>query len=164
MVLDSNHSRAHVEHDLELYSEPVTPGCSSIACDDRMGGYRRVAHRTRFAIDRHGAIEAFPRTHPAACWRSSSPATLAHACWRNRESIPSHDRGRQGVGRIAHQMHLQIALGDEFRDLAGLSWARDDGKLCQLIALYFGQDGQDTQWPHGGSPERRRAMGLHAGG
>ena len=45
MVLDSNHSGAPVEQDLELYSELVTPGSSIIACANPTGGYQRAAHR-----------------------------------------------------------------------------------------------------------------------
>ena len=66
VVLDSNHSRAHVGHELELYSELVTPGSYIVACDGIMA---RVAGAPRTAPDWSwnnpiGAIDAFLRTHP----------------------------------------------------------------------------------------------------
>jgi cephalosporin hydroxylase len=61
VVLDSNHSRAHVEAELELYAPLVTPGCYIVACDGIMA---QLAGAPRTAEDWTwnnpiAAIEAF---------------------------------------------------------------------------------------------------------
>lgn len=66
VVLDSNHSRDHVAHELELYAELVTPGSYIVACDGIMA---QVAGAPRTAPDWSWnnpltAVEEFLRCRP----------------------------------------------------------------------------------------------------
>jgi len=66
VILDSNHSRAHVEAELEAYAPLVTPGSYIVACDGIMA---QVAGAPRTAPDwcvnnPLSAIEAFLSHHP----------------------------------------------------------------------------------------------------
>jgi cephalosporin hydroxylase len=65
VVLDSNHSRAHVESELELYAPLVAPGGYIVACDGIMS---RLAGAPRFSPDWEwnnpvNAVEAFLGRH-----------------------------------------------------------------------------------------------------
>ena len=66
VILDSNHSRAHVEAELEAYAPLVPPGFYIVACDGIM---QQVAGAPRTAPDWRwnnplGAIDAFLSRHP----------------------------------------------------------------------------------------------------
>ena len=66
MILDSNHSRAHVEAELELYAPLVAPGSYIVACDGIMAS---LAGAPRSAPDWTwnnpiGAVDAFLARHP----------------------------------------------------------------------------------------------------
>ena len=66
VILDSNHSRAHVEAELEAYAPLVAPGSYIVACDGIMA---QVAGAPRSAPDWNwnnplGAIDAFLARHP----------------------------------------------------------------------------------------------------
>ena len=66
VVLDSNHSRAHVEAELEAYAPLVAPGFYIVACDGIMkqvAGAPRTAHDWRWN-NPLGAIDAFLSRHP----------------------------------------------------------------------------------------------------
>jgi cephalosporin hydroxylase len=68
VVLDSDHTAAHVAGELDLYAPLVSPGCYCVVCDT--------------------VIEYVPMTYPDRAWgRGNSPATAvttflaAHAGW-----------------------------------------------------------------------------------
>jgi cephalosporin hydroxylase len=66
VVLDSNHSRSHVEAELDLYAPLVTPGSYIVACDGIMA---RLAGAPRTAPDWTwnnplGAVDAFLSRNP----------------------------------------------------------------------------------------------------
>lgn len=66
VILDSNHSRAHVEAELEMYSALVTPGSYIVACDGIMA---QVAGAPRTQADWSwnnplGAIDSFLASNP----------------------------------------------------------------------------------------------------
>ena len=71
-MLDSNHSRAHVEAELDLYAPLVSPGCYIVACDGIMA---ELAGAPRSAPDWSwnnplGAVDAFLARHRSSCWRN----------------------------------------------------------------------------------------------
>ena len=52
VILDSNHSRAHVEAELELYAPLVSAGGYIVACDGIMAQRRRrAAHRAGLELE-----------------------------------------------------------------------------------------------------------------
>ena len=83
VVLDSNHSRAHVEAELEAYAPLVSPGSYIVACDGIMA---QIAGAPRTAPDWTwnnpiAAVEAFlSHAIPNSCWRSQASHSTKVRC------------------------------------------------------------------------------------
>ncbi len=86
VVLDSNHSRAHVEAELDLYSPLVSPGSYIVACDDIMA-----------------ELAGAPRTAPHWSWNNPVAAVEAFLA-RNPDFVLDESRFPFNEGAVRNRV------------------------------------------------------------
>jgi cephalosporin hydroxylase len=86
VILDSNHSRAHVERELALYAPCVTPGSYIVVCDGIMA-----------------QVAGAPRTAPDWAWNNPLPAIDAFLAG-NRDFVAEEPRFPFNEGMVRNRV------------------------------------------------------------
>ncbi len=134
LILDSNHSKAHVAAELEAYSDLVTPGSFILSQDGLMK-----------------LVAGMPRTQPDWIWDnpiSANEAFLAkHQEFELRLPDRLFDETLETPESTHHPRRMDAAQGRDTLSLAdcpgprrAMCWARFVGRICHDMDSVFGND------------------------